>query len=59
MTASSEKSLYERLGGYDAICAATDDLITRIQSASTRRILEGAGQFNEEEGASADRRFSR
>ncbi len=32
MTESSEKSLYERLGGYDAICAATDDLITRIQS---------------------------
>ena len=32
MTESSEKSLYERLGGYDAICAAADDLITRIQS---------------------------
>ncbi len=32
MTELSEKSLYERLGGYDAICAATDDLITRIQS---------------------------
>ncbi len=32
MTESSEKSLYERLGGYDAICAATDDQITRIQS---------------------------
>ncbi len=32
MTESSEKSLYERLGGYDAICAATDDLIARIQS---------------------------
>ncbi len=32
MTESSEKSLYQRLGGYDAICAVTDDLITRIQS---------------------------
>ena len=32
MTASSEKSLYERLGGYEAICAASDDLIARIQS---------------------------
>ena len=25
MTELSEKSLYERLGGYDAICAAVDD----------------------------------
>jgi hemoglobin len=25
-------SLYERLGGYDAICAATDDLLARLQS---------------------------
>ncbi len=32
MTASSEKSLYEQLGGYEAICAASDDLIARIQS---------------------------
>ena len=26
----SEKSLYERLGGYDAIAAATDDLLERL-----------------------------
>jgi hemoglobin len=25
-------SLYERLGGYDALCAATDDLLGRLQS---------------------------
>jgi len=25
-------SLYDRLGGYDAICAATDDLLGRLQS---------------------------
>ena len=28
-----EQTLYERLGGYDAICAATDDLLGRVQSA--------------------------
>jgi hemoglobin len=28
----SEKSLYERLGGYDAIAAATDDLLQRLTS---------------------------
>ena len=28
----AEKSLYERLGGYDAICAATDDLLGRLLS---------------------------
>lgn len=27
-----EKSLYERLGGYDAIAAATDDLLQRLTS---------------------------
>ena len=32
MTEVSEKSLYERLGGYDAICAAVDDLIPRLHS---------------------------
>jgi len=26
------RSLYERLGGYDAICAATDDLLARLQN---------------------------
>ena len=28
----AEKSLYERLGGYDAICAATDELLGRLLS---------------------------
>ena len=34
MTSATEQSssLYTRLGGYDAICAATDDLLARLQS---------------------------
>jgi hemoglobin len=32
MPDSSEKSLYQRLGGYDAICAAVDDLLQRLFS---------------------------
>ncbi len=32
MTTAPEKSLYERLGGYDAIAAATDDLLQRLTS---------------------------
>lgn len=32
MTNASEKSLYERLGGYDAIAAATDDFLQRLTS---------------------------
>ena len=32
MTIESEKSLYERLGSYDAIAAATDDLLQRLTS---------------------------
>ena len=33
MTANEtrEQSLYQRLGGYDAIAAATDDLLSRLQ----------------------------
>jgi len=30
MTNSTEASLYQRLGGYDAITAATDDLLARL-----------------------------
>ena len=30
----STKTLYERLGGYEAICAVTDDLLPRLQSDS-------------------------
>ena len=29
---SQEQSHYQRLGGYDAVCAATDDLLARLQS---------------------------
>jgi hemoglobin len=28
----SQKTLYERLGGYDAICAVTNDLLPRLQA---------------------------
>jgi len=31
-TDSQDQSLYQRLGGYDAIAAATDDLLGRLQS---------------------------
>jgi hemoglobin len=30
----SEKTLYQRLGGYDAMCAVADDLLPRLQSDS-------------------------
>jgi hemoglobin len=29
--ATTDQSLYARLGGYDALCAATDDLLARLQ----------------------------
>jgi hemoglobin len=32
MTDATEQSLYQRLGGYDALAAATDDLLARLQS---------------------------
>jgi len=32
MTTPSDKSLYERLGGYDALAAAVDDLIARFHN---------------------------
>ena len=32
MSIASEQSLYQRLGGYDAIAAATDDLLQRLTS---------------------------
>ena len=32
MAANTTESLYHRLGGYDAIAAATDDLLARLQS---------------------------
>ena len=32
MPSATEQTLYERLGGYDAITAATDDLLARLQA---------------------------
>ena len=32
MATTPEKSLYERIGGYDAIAAATDELLKRLTS---------------------------
>ena len=32
MEATTTQSLYQRLGGYDAIAAATDDLLARLQA---------------------------
>jgi hemoglobin len=32
MDKSAERSLYDRLGGYDAIAAATDELLARLQA---------------------------
>ena len=32
MSATEDESLYTRLGGYDAIAAATDDLLARLQA---------------------------
>src|SRR5689334_5013185 len=31
-TTPQDQTLYQRLGGYDAICAATDDLLARVQA---------------------------
>src|SRR5215212_3107354 len=40
-------SLYERLGGYDALCAATDDLLGRLQSdPQLKDYWKGASQDN-------------
>ena len=32
MASITEQSLYQRLGGYDGICAATDDLLARLMA---------------------------
>ena len=40
----SEKSLYDRLGGYDAISAVANDLLSRLQSDS------GLGRFWDHRG---------
>jgi hemoglobin len=41
------ESLYHRLGGYDAICAATDDLLARLQhDPHLRDYWKGASASN-------------
>ena len=41
----AEKSLYERLGGYDAICAVSADLLPRLMSDSRlRRFWDNRGE---------------
>ena len=43
-----EESLYHRLGGYDAIAAATDDLLARLQSdPQLRDYWKGASTNNQ------------
>jgi hemoglobin len=43
----NEQSLYQRLGGYDAIAAATDDLLARLQSdPQLRDYWKGASNNN-------------
>ena len=47
MTQLVEESLYDRLGGYDAIAAATDDLLARLQSdPQLRDYWKGASTNN-------------
>ena len=44
-----EESLYHRLGGYDAIAAATDDLLARLQSdPQLRGYWKGASTNNQQ-----------
>jgi len=41
----STKTLYERLGGYDAMCAVSDDLLPRLMSDSRlKRFWEHRGE---------------
>ena len=47
MAEGAATSLYERLGGYDALCAATDDLLGRLQSdPQLKDYWKGASQDN-------------
>jgi hemoglobin len=47
MDDSTTQTLYQRLGGYDAIAAATDDLLARLQSdPRLRDYWKGASNDN-------------
>jgi hemoglobin len=44
---TSDQSLYQRLGGYDAIAAATDELLARLQAdPQLRDYWKGASSSN-------------
>jgi hemoglobin len=44
---TTDQSLYQRLGGYDAIAAATDDLLARLQAdPQLRDYWKGASSDN-------------
>src|SRR5690242_7006390 len=48
MTESATESLYHRLGGYDAIAAATDELLARLQAdPQLRDYWKGASTNNQ------------
>ena len=47
MQNTAEQSLYQRLGGYDAVAAATDELLRRLQSdPQLRDYWKGASNDN-------------
>ena len=47
MQDTTEQSLYQRLGGYDAVAAATDELLRRLQSdPQLRDYWKGASNDN-------------
>jgi hemoglobin len=51
MADASERTLYERLGGYDAICAATDDLLDRAQNdPQLKDYWKGTSEANRRKG---------
>ena len=43
MTTSSEPSLYQRLGGYDAIAAVTDEFLDRLINIALPRVRDFRG----------------
>ena len=55
----SKKSLYERLGGYDAISAVSNDLVDRLQKdPQLGRFWQHRGEDGIEAGTAAPRGFS-
>ena len=52
----STKTLYERLGGYDAISAVANDLLPRLRPIQALRALLGASR---EDGIQREKRLHR